>query len=74
MVFIELLETQLCTMYCLRYVCYILYHLFYLGPSFKPSAKKADKDLEFVPTNLHLHRLWVQNESTGKSMYTPLWQ
>uniref|UniRef100_T1IR47 PH domain-containing protein n=1 Tax=Strigamia maritima TaxID=126957 RepID=T1IR47_STRMM len=39
----------------------------YTGSNFKPSAQKCNKSFEFVPVNLHLQRLWIQNDSTKKS-------
>ena len=36
---------------------------------FKPSTKKGDKELEFVPVNLHLQRMTVLNESTNQCNY-----
>ncbi|KAJ8866130.1 hypothetical protein PR048_033654 [Dryococelus australis] len=37
------------------------------GSFFKPSSRKHDRVLEFAPVNLHLQRLWVQNETLRKS-------
>ena len=33
------------------------------------SAKKGNKEVEFAPTNLHLQRMWVQNEAKNESEF-----
>ncbi|KAK3872993.1 hypothetical protein Pcinc_021955 [Petrolisthes cinctipes] len=37
------------------------------GTSFKKSMDKGETSLEMAPTNLHLQRLWAQNESLRRS-------
>lgn len=37
------------------------------GSSFKKSSDKGEASIEMAPTNLHLQRLWVQNESLRRS-------
>lgn len=37
------------------------------GSFFKPSSRKNDRSLEFAPVNLHLHRMWVHNDTLNKA-------
>ncbi|XP_041359841.1 inositol polyphosphate-4-phosphatase type I A-like isoform X1 [Gigantopelta aegis] len=39
----------------------------YTGPSFKPSCEKDNKELEFIPTNLHLARMCVTSEGSSEA-------
>jgi len=41
----------------------------YRGVNFKQSSKKGEIAYEFIPTNLHLQRMWVQNLSLRKSAF-----
>jgi hypothetical protein len=51
-------------------LCDILtfHELWPLGAPFKPSAKKNHKEVEFAATNLHLQRIYVQNDKRQTSM------
>lgn len=50
------------------YVCTKAFQVvkFFPGTLFKPSSRKNDRSLEFAPVNLHLQRMWVQNDTLKK--------
>ena len=48
------------------FYCFTIF-LFRTGPNFRKSSDKDKQDFEFVPVNLHLQRMWVENDSLRKS-------
>ncbi|XP_048244074.1 inositol polyphosphate-4-phosphatase type I A-like isoform X1 [Haliotis rufescens] len=56
--------TDFCMSVVTTYTQNISYLTAYTGPSFKPSCEKDNKELEFIPVNLHVQRMTVASEGS----------
>ena len=61
-IFLQLLSIWTICTPC-QLLTFVVFESPHTGAPFKPSAKKGHKEVEFAPTNLHIHRAWVQNEA-----------